>query len=245
MRPSVHDVPFAVTLQVANCDSRQESSDGEDEASTACERRRLMGHADDRMLELLYVLSGEGVCSSTYTHGGGERRVKAGDSVLAWAGTTRLTCRPQPDDGDEQQEGSSSLAVITFHLPLSLVSHARGDDGQVRSETLFARHREVRDRVERHLASAYDMVDGLGEALSEEDLRQILNGIMLRGREAGMSTAKRMWNQFHIPEHDIFPSAQANASSGRRSSLTSSDSSSRYRPSVLCMLLWTRIVATS
>ena len=99
---------------------------------------------DRSVLELLYVLSGEGTCLSA----GRERAVRAGDSVLAWANTTTLSCpaaalaaavavtegtsssstsstsstasisRGDPHPPQKQQQ---QLSALKFHLPLSIV----------------------------------------------------------------------------------------------------------------------------
>eukprot|EP00955_Chlamydomonas_euryale_P068218 360056-Chlamydomonas_euryale.AAC.1 len=49
---------------------------------------------DGAVLELFYVLGGEGVLTPAGGSGDGGRVVKAGDSLLAWAGTTCLSLPP-------------------------------------------------------------------------------------------------------------------------------------------------------
>ena len=149
--PSEHGLPFSMTLESFRADGRMAHDSaglvrqpsrggvsGDDAPSVA---PPMEASPSEPVLELVYVLSGEGSCSSS---GQARRDVRAGDSVLAWANTTELSCLGGEDLGvadsggesvtgavaggsgglgvrDQQAVRHHRLSALKFFLPLSLV----------------------------------------------------------------------------------------------------------------------------
>jgi hypothetical protein len=66
------------------------------------------------------VLCGEGLVLGS---DGSTRRVAAGDSLMSWHGSTRLSCLPRDGSSSSgsssgsEGEGEEMLAVLHFHIP--------------------------------------------------------------------------------------------------------------------------------
>ena len=140
--PSEHGLPFAMTLEVFRGDGHQSSVGlGQHPSQGHTNTGMSPAEADqaEPVLELVYVLSGEGSCSSK---GQTTRRdMRAGDSVLSWANTMELSClgcgvgsgnedhdrgpsqgcdivgRPSTDMRNDERR----LSALKFFLPLSLI----------------------------------------------------------------------------------------------------------------------------
>ncbi|GAX76355.1 hypothetical protein CEUSTIGMA_g3801.t1 [Chlamydomonas eustigma] len=139
--PAANNLPFAVTLELYTSIHEDHKAHDHSLHKQLPQSLRDPGlfkaasrehHADSReVLELSYILSGEGMCSSSIEHDV-QTTVRAGESLLAWANTTQLSCNSAHEDvvasvnsliqsSQPSPSQSSSLSVLKFHIPLKLV----------------------------------------------------------------------------------------------------------------------------
>jgi len=119
--PREHGLPFAMSLDIICFDSADAHH-----ASTALDSlQEEAPTVHHQVLDLFYVLSGEGVLLG---QDGASHRVHAGDSILAWHGSTQLVVDAPQEQPSTSSHGQASetqqkepLAAVKFHLPLSLL----------------------------------------------------------------------------------------------------------------------------